>query len=249
MTALSGPWRFHAGDAPAWSAANFDDSSWSLLVAGKSWSQQGYSGYGGVAWYRLRVIIPPHSDSLALDFPYLENSAQIFANGRLIGQVGLLPPSPAFYIQYDSLFPIPPDVASHEEPLQLAVRVWLNPAYAGANSGGLSTVPRLGNAADVYAWRQLQIHHRFWRSAARSADVGINLFTALAGIALFLMRRREREYLWWGTSQAFWAAFAGVSLAANFFATHYNTAVVASVAVEILAYYLQFVFYVLFLHQ
>ncbi len=52
-----------------------------------------------------------------------------------------------------------------------------------------------------------------------------------------------------GRRQAFWAAFAGISLAANFFPTHYNTAVIASVTVEILAYYLQFIFYVLFLHQ
>jgi hypothetical protein len=121
--------------------------------------------------------------------------------------------------------------------------------YAGSNSGGLITIPRIGNAAVVDEWRQLQIHDRFWRLAARAADVAINIFTALAGIGLFLLRRREREYLWWGVSQAFWAAYAGISLAANFFPTHYYTAVIASVAVNVLAYYLQFVFYVLFLHQ
>ncbi len=49
MSTLPGPWRFHAGDDSSWSSPTFDDSSWSLLVAGKPWSQQGYSGYGGVA--------------------------------------------------------------------------------------------------------------------------------------------------------------------------------------------------------
>src|SRR5436305_1019115 len=92
MSTLAGPWRFHAGDEPSWSSASFDDSSWSLLVAGKPWSQQGYSGYSGVAWYRLRVTVPPQPGPLALNLPYLENSCQVFANGRLIGQIGSLPP-------------------------------------------------------------------------------------------------------------------------------------------------------------
>ena len=249
MTTLPGPWRFHAGDDPTWSSATFDDSSWSQVVAGESWSQQGYSAYSGVAWYRLSVPFPPYPGPLALDLPYVENSCQVFVNGRLVGHIGSLPPNPAFYIQYNSLFPIPVEAVPPGHPLQLAIRVWLNPAFAGSNSGGLTNVPVIGNAAVLAEWRQLQIHDRFWRSAARVADVVINLFTALAGIGLFLLRRGEREYLWWGVSQAFWAAFAGISLAANFFPTHYNTAVIASVTVEILAYYLQFVFYVLFLHQ
>ncbi len=60
MTTLPGPWRFHAGDDPSWSNATFDDSSWSRLDAGEPWSRQGYSGYSGVAWYRLRLTLPPH---------------------------------------------------------------------------------------------------------------------------------------------------------------------------------------------
>src|SRR5215469_14039669 len=44
-TELAGPWRFHAGDGAAWANPEFDDSNWSLLVAGKPWSTQGYRGY------------------------------------------------------------------------------------------------------------------------------------------------------------------------------------------------------------
>ncbi len=249
MAQLVGPWRFHVGDDPAWASPTFDDSSWSLLAAGKSWSEQGYSGYGGVAWYRLQVTLPPHPGALAVYVAGVDESAQFFVNGRLIGHIGELPPRPRFYIQLNSLFAIPPDAVSAGGPLQIAVRVWLDPRYAGSGAGGLVTAPRIGDADVLDNWRQLQIHDRFWRSAARVSDVAINLFTALAGIGLFLLRRREREYLWWGVSQAFWAGFAGISLAANFYPTHYTSAVIASEAVEVLAYYLQFVFYVLFLRQ
>ncbi|KAA6465398.1 hypothetical protein DYQ86_05520 [Acidobacteria bacterium AB60] len=246
---LTGPWRFNAGDDPGWAAADFDDSRWSLLAAGQSWSEQGYSGYGGVGWYRLRVDLPPNPTALALYLPYVDSSCQVFANGRLIGSIGSLPPAPRFIIQYNSLFSIPPGDIPVGRPLELAIRVWLNPAFAGSAAGGLVTLPQLGDAAFLDNWRKLQIHDRFWRSAAREADVGINLFTALAGIGLFLLRRREREYLWWGISQLFWAAFAGISLYASFYPTHYTTAIIASEVVDFLAYFLQFVFYIVFLHQ
>ena len=195
------------------------------------------------------MTLSPHPGPLALDLPYVENSCQVFANGRLIGQIGSLPPNPAFYIQYNSLFRIPAETVSRGHSLELALRVWLSPTYADSNSGGLTSIPRIGDAALIEEWRQLQIHDRFWRSAARAADVAINIFTALAGIGLFLLRRREREYLWWGVSQGFWAAYAGISLAANFFPTRYTTAIIALVTVNVLTYDFQFLFYVLFVHQ
>lgn len=246
---LAGPWRFHAGDDPAWSAPAFDDSHWSLLRANQSWSQQGYRNYSGVGWYRIRVTLPSSATRLALYLPGVDESCQVFANGRLIGQIGKLPPDPAFYLQYRRLFSIPANEERPGQPLQLAIRVWLSPRYAGDFSGGLTSMPRIGDTGLLKQWQDLQIHDTFWRRAARIADVWINLFTAFAGIGLFLLRRREQEYLWWGVSQAFWAAFAGISLAAAFFPMHFTTAVLASVLVQILAYYLQYVFYVLFLRQ
>jgi len=249
VTDLPGPWRFHVGDDPAWSLPGFDDSHWSLLRADQSWSQQGYRNYSGVGWYRLRVTLPRSANPMAVYLPGVDESCQVFANGHLIGQVGKLPPHPAFYLQYRNLVPIPGDAQQTGQPLQLAIRVWLDPRYAGDYSGGLTSMPRIGDAGLIREWQQLQIHDTFWRRAARIADVWINLFTAVAGIGLFFLRRREREYLWWGVSQAFWAAFAGISLAAAFFPFHFTTAVIASVVVQILAYYLQYVFYVLFLRQ
>ena len=249
ITNLAGPWRFQAGDNPAWSAENLDDSGWSLLASGKSWSEQGYRKYSGVGWYRLRVNLPAETEPLAFYLEGVDESCQIFANGRLIGTIGSLPPHPSFYLQFHNLFSIPAGTVQPGQPLQLAIRVWINPTFAGEFSGGLTSVPVIGSAELLQQWRELKIHDAFWRRAARIADVWINLFTAFAGIGLFLLRRREQEYLWWGVSQAFWAAFAGISLAAAFFRLQLNTALVASVLVQILAYYLQYVFYVLFLRQ
>src|SRR5580700_3969771 len=69
---LAGPWRFHTGDNPAWANPSFDDSSWSLLTADKGWSEQGYAGYGGVAWYRLEVTLPAQHAPLSLYIPNVD---------------------------------------------------------------------------------------------------------------------------------------------------------------------------------
>ena len=71
MASLDGLWRFHTGDNPAWADPNFDDSGWSLLRSDQSWSMQGYPGYTGMAWYRLRVQLPPDLNRLSLLLPHI----------------------------------------------------------------------------------------------------------------------------------------------------------------------------------
>ncbi len=59
---ITAPWRFHTGDDPAWASPDFDDSQWPLLRLDKSWADQGYKGYSGYAWYRIRVKLPPRKN-------------------------------------------------------------------------------------------------------------------------------------------------------------------------------------------
>jgi stage II sporulation SpoE-like protein len=248
MTQLAGPWRFHAGDDAAWARPEFDDSGWSLLMAGTSWQEQGYRGYTGVGWYRLRVMIPRQAGPLALYLSSVAVSCEVFANGRLIGHIGELPPRPRYFLERHRLFAIPEDAIQPGQPLEVALRVWLPPIYGGIDAGG-PAVPRIGDASVLADWQQLQVHDNFWRQAAAVSDAWIDALTALAGIGLFLLRRREREYLWWGVSQGFWAAFVGISLWGKFFPVPFLGDVVASIAVMAIAYCLQYVFYVILLRQ
>jgi len=52
---ITAPWRFHTGDDPQWASPSFDDSQWPLLRMDRSWNVQGYRGYSGYAWYRIRL--------------------------------------------------------------------------------------------------------------------------------------------------------------------------------------------------
>ncbi|HKF46518.1 MAG TPA: SpoIIE family protein phosphatase [Terracidiphilus sp.] len=249
ITELAGPWRFHAGDDAAWASAGFDDSGWPLLEAGKPWSMQGYRRYGGVGWYRVRILLPPDAGPMALFLPNVGESCEVFADGQRIGGIGGMPPHAKYVVENNVLFPIPASESAGGLPLVIAIRVWHWPGLAGLTTGGLLSVPRIGAAGVVANWRQLQIHHAFWRNAAAIFDVFIDALTALAGIGLFLLRRREREYLWWGLSQGFWAAFAALDVSASFLAIPWTSGYSAYVITNLLAAFLQIVFYALFLRQ
>jgi hypothetical protein len=246
MTDLAGPWRFHTGDDPAWSTPAFDDSGWPLLLAGKPWSQQGYTKYSGVAWYRLHLILPAHSGPLAIDFPGVDVSAQVFANGRLIGQFGGMPPNPEVVRGGNLLYRIPDDAISSGRPLVLAVRVWLWPKAAGLG-GGLSSVPRIGDPRAITEWRQLQVDNAFHSSTF--VEIYANILTSLAGFGFFLLRRKERPYLWWGISQFFWACFGVLLFSLNFQPVPYFRYYCLDVCFFTLAYFFQIEFYVTFLRQ
>jgi len=246
MTDLAGPWRFHTGDDPGWSSPGFDDSDWSLLVAGKSWTEQGYPGYSGVAWYRLRVLLPANPGPLAFYLPGVDDSAEVFANGRLVGQLGGMPPHPQVVIGGDLLSRIPDDAIARGQPLVLSIRVWHWPKDAG-RGGGMTSVPRIGDAGAITEWRQLNLDSDF--HSAAFVDIYANILTSLAGFGFFLLRREERPYLWWGISQFFWACFVVLLFSIDFRPVPYSWFYCLFVCFFTLAFFFQVEFYVTFLRQ
>jgi hypothetical protein len=248
MADLKGPWRFHADDDPVWASPAFDDSRWSLLIAGKPWGEQGYRGYFGVGWYRLRVQVPAQSGPLALYFPDVEDCYQVFANGRMIGQVGELPPHSKLVVSNRNVFRIPMDAMVPGQPLVLAVRVWVT-SIGGPDRGGFDEVPRIGDISQITLWRQLESHYVVAIESGEIAELFGNILTALAGLGLFLLRPKERGYLWWGVSQTLWALFIVLGFWADFRTSPYFGIYVFIYAVMALALYFQFEFYVMFLRQ
>ena len=248
MTELIGPWRFHTGDDPAWANPEFDDSSWSLLRADKSWSQQGYVGYGGVGWYRLAIALPPHSGPLSLYIRDLDVSGQVFANGRLIGQVGGLPPNPKWVTSGELLVPIPDDVASSGR-LMLAIRIW-NPAnYARLLPGGLISSPRIGDTQTIARWVELVGRDIYWEKSASVVELIANLIGALASLSMFLLRRKEREYLWFGLFLLNWSFFHVIVLSSAFLPVPFYFAQVIRASTSAVGILISFEFFTIFLKQ
>ncbi len=249
VTELNVLWRFHTGDDPAWAAAKFDDAGWPLLRADKGWSEQGYKDYAGFAWYRLRVNPPSRHGDLALYVPYISNSYQVFANGQLIGQVGGMPPDEKVVVATHVLFPIPSSAVARGDPLVLALRVWHWPRMDMYSGVGMTAPPRIGDAAALAEWRSLQTREKWWAMSDTELALIGNLLTALAGLALFALRRREREYLWFGSAQLLWALQGTVYLDEIFQPLPYRAAEIAVVCSMAGAQFLNLEFFIALMGQ
>lgn len=216
---LTGPWRFHTGDDPAWARPDFDDSAWSTMdltppqgsrdpYLGSSgfvpgWTARGYPGYSGFAWYRVRVDVNESAEGgLALRMPNnVDDAYQVYANGELIGQFGRFSQTRAMnYISQPRAFPLPSDVG--KGPLTLAIRMWMDPhtllvEYA---AGGMHGPPVMGQAPVVMAMHRLD-----WDVVDQVAGSGFPEATLLllamaVAFSLFAMDRSESAYAWLGVN-------------------------------------------------
>ena len=86
-------WKFNRdvkliGDSNKWYSEDFDDSKWLPINTLKWWEDQGYPGYDGVAWYRLKFKLPEgikNTQKLILHFGAVDDHAWVFINGKLAG--------------------------------------------------------------------------------------------------------------------------------------------------------------------
>ena len=248
MADLAGPWRFHTEDNPAWADPSLPDSDWHLLYAGKSWDEQGYKGYSGIAWYRIRVLDLTDRAPLALYMPSVDDSYQVFVNGRLIGHVGDLPPNAHYVFAQRMYFTIPADIVQPHQGIEIAVRVW-HPPRSFSTGGGLISVPRIGSAPLIAQWRRFGVHDRWTEISIGLIHLHGNLLTCVAGFLLFFLRRKEREYLWWGFAQLFYSLYDGIGVYAAFRPVPSTGFLWCALVFYLLANYFWLAFYVAFLRQ
>jgi hypothetical protein len=218
--ALTGPWRFHIGDDPRWSEANFDDSGWEIVdltpLAGAhdsdvgltnyvpGWTARGHSGYSGWAWYRLRITIDsPSVVSLALAGPPdVDDAYQLFFNGHLLGNAGDFSRGiPVVYSIQPRMFNLPNSLLQQAGGV-VAVRVWMGATTLAdaPDVGGIHIAPAIGMMNAVEAQYKLQ-----WLETIRGYIVDAIepvLLVALAVMAFCFWRfeRSGSAYLWLSTA-------------------------------------------------
>jgi hypothetical protein len=166
---LSGPWKFHVGDNAAWGQQDFDDSDWGtidltplpgpadedLRTSGfiPGWTSNGYPGYSGYAWYRLRINVASSHGALAIKMPMdVDDAYQVFVNGRQIGEFGKFTKGRVTaYLAEPRAFRLPLEVRSG--PMTIAVRMWMDSAtpFNSPGSGGMHEPPVLGRVGVIMA--------------------------------------------------------------------------------------------------
>jgi hypothetical protein len=191
---LDGPWQFHTGDDPAWAAPSLDDSAWQPIEVGRPWEGQGHPDYTGFGWYRLHLTLPqnaPADWTLALLLPTVEDAAEVYWNGQLVGRVGKVPPDPSWY------FHPTPTVILLGAPRSgvLAIRAWKTPHafLSDPDEGGLVSMPMAGSlealngVVDRAAYTYLRAH--LFALIEESISVLVGLF------ALFAWLRDHRRHM------------------------------------------------------
>ncbi|HTW48890.1 MAG TPA: SpoIIE family protein phosphatase [Acidobacteriaceae bacterium] len=236
-------WRFHAGDNPQWALAGFDDAHWSLLDLDKSWAQQGYAGYSGYAWYRIRLRLPASETPLALLLYPPANSAEVFVDGRLVATVGQMRPAPLLRIR----FPLPVRIAlphgSGGGSCELALRVWESSLFASSSGAGRTALPLAGSQDAIRELHLLAFDRFAIQQLPSMVPLVISAVTALFSFALFLVGYRAREYLW-GT---LWLLGGPLELAADLLRQYQQWPLPVSVLVLDIIQALGLAFWLLFI--
>ncbi len=198
VASLDGLWRFHPGDNPQWASPGFDDSNWPLIRADRSWNEQGYPKLSGFAWYRAKLLIPEGEDDLSLSIPQVITSYQVFADGRLIGGFGGMPPHTYPITQFvpPAAYRLASPSSAHARTLVIAIRVWHWPGWESLLGGGIYKGVRIGESALI----QNSIStSRNTQSLNQASNVFVAILEILAGLAalgFFALRPTETEYLW-----------------------------------------------------
>jgi hypothetical protein len=212
VASLDGLWRFHTGDNPAWADPSMDDSQWPLLRSNEGWYGQGYPGYTGMAWYRFKVQAPAGLDRLTLFLPHIYTNYEVYADGQMIGSHGKMPPDPVAYGGWSNqIYPLPPGNASNRQ-IEIAIRVWHWQGWAKQHNGGPESYALIGDSSMIqtlFDALQGQKLSSYTNTIILSL---LQTFAAIAVFILFLLRRTEREYLYFSMILAFSAVHGWVLL-------------------------------------
>jgi len=83
-------WRFHLGDTPGASTANYDDSAWETVCAPHTVRLEpsevsGSRNYQGICWYRKRFTIPADMEGkgVSIHFEAIMGKQKVYINGIL----------------------------------------------------------------------------------------------------------------------------------------------------------------------
>jgi len=196
ITIVDAPWRFRTGDDPdgakGWAKPEFDDSSWALFDPNNPGKDQNFSG---MAWFRLKVRVPADEPPLSI-YLYAFTSAQVFADEHLIGTYGQMLPQPRAIYDTAIACPLPVGDLSRAHVLTFALRVWNWPAREYLTQGGPGWGIRIGPTRSIDRFALLNVKEDQWSAVSQWVLLILESFAVLTGLALFAIRRREPEYLW-----------------------------------------------------
>jgi len=132
-------WKFITGDKPEYIDSAMNDYWWENISPLELWEAQGFSGYDGFAWYRVKVVVPASMKrsafrygGLMLSLGKIDDSDVTFFNGHEVGSTGKMPPDYSGAYDVPRSYLIPPEIVQWGKKNTIAVRI-----YDAGGGGGL----------------------------------------------------------------------------------------------------------------
>ncbi len=187
---LKGLWSFKTGGEKTWAAPVFDDKSWQKIPVPGYWDEAGHKGYKGEAWYRthFRLMMPPYERPIGLYLGGINDTDQVFLNGRLIGQTGRFEPQPQIMYGRERLYVIPAKSLNFNGENVLAVRIWHAKLFNHNVGGFASSEISFGDYEEYRSRMNLQ---DIWQLSTSL----LILFIGLYHLPVYLRRRSAKENL------------------------------------------------------
>jgi sialate O-acetylesterase len=138
LHSLEGQWKIELGDNPAWAAADFDDRTWAKIDVPSAWEDQGFPGYDGYAWYRVKFEVPSEwkEETLFLRLGHIDDVDEVYVNGRFVGFQGSFPPGYVTAYDVPREYYLPWQYLKPGRDNVLAVRVYDNELTGGIVHAG-----------------------------------------------------------------------------------------------------------------
>jgi sialate O-acetylesterase len=134
---LSGYWKFSIGDDPSWATVDYDDTEWDRISVPNKWEAEGYEEYNGYAWYRktFKVGKVPKNQLIYLILGRIDDTDEVYLNGKLIGKSGTFPPDYRSAYNHQRKYIIPYECFNINKTNTIAVRVYDSHGGGGIVSG------------------------------------------------------------------------------------------------------------------
>ena len=123
-------WKFRIGDNPEWSNPTWNDSLWNSKNIQASWSAKDLKE-NVFAWYRTKIVIPSgmkgaieKGNGLKLCLGKIDDVDFTYFNGKLIGQMGSLPPKYVTKWDVPRIYFISPNDIQYDKENVIAVRLF-----------------------------------------------------------------------------------------------------------------------------
>ncbi|MEM9822872.1 MAG: hypothetical protein AAF985_17465, partial [Bacteroidota bacterium] len=145
-------WKFKTGDDPGWASPDFDDSDWATIKGNTIYENQGYDGYNGYSWYRIKFQLPNSlrdasflKDSLRIIVARVDDIDATYLNGVNIGSTGRFPDHPEGALGFYDVLRRYVIAADHPAVKWDAENVIAVRVYDGGGGGGLwGLTPSIG---------------------------------------------------------------------------------------------------------